>query len=468
MHERVAVVDAEVEVRERISSALARDGFAVTTLPPDEETLGRIAKDGPFDVIVSDLSTEPGGGLELLDQIRRRWPGSEVIVLGAEAELATAMQALRLGASDYIRKPFSDPEIGLAVKRVLSSRTLTRENEGLRAAIRAHEAVRTLGSCVESADIFPLALDILSRVLGRERAVARLLDGHMHTIEGIYLRGMTDDIGRELRRDIELGKLFDPVELERSSPHGSEGLRNALQARGLQDVDLLALPLRSEGRLIGGIWLFADGRDFAPYEVRCAEIVVEQAELALKNSERFAQATEKAFVDDVTDLYNARYLLAAVDREIERADRGDLEVSVLFLDLDRFKLVNDRYGHLVGSSVLRELGGVLRESIRAIDTVGRYGGDEFTMILVDTGLQGATRVAERIRRTVGDRAFAGSRGLQLELTLSVGVATFPIHGRTRDKLIDMADKAMYLAKALGRDQVCTADELTAPQSRRRL
>ena len=123
--------------------------------------------------------------------------------------------------------------------------------------------------------------------------------------------------------------------------------------------------------------------------------------------------------------------------------------------------MNDRFGHLVGSRVLRELGVLLQESVRAIDTVGRYGGDEFTILLVDTGLDGALSVADRIRQSVAAHTFGGERGLDLRLTISVGVSTFPAHGDSRERLLDLADKAMYLAKALGRDHVCSADDLSS-------
>jgi diguanylate cyclase (GGDEF)-like protein len=211
---------------------------------------------------------------------------------------------------------------------------------------------------------------------------------------------------------------------------------------------------------VGGIWIFSDGRPFDSDERQHAELVIAQAELALINSERFLQAREKAFIDDVTSLYNARYLLSALDREVNRAVRSQSCLSVLFLDLDRFKTVNDRFGHLVGSRVLREIGVLLQESVRAIDTVGRYGGDEFTILLVDTSLDGALSVADRIRRSIAGHIFSGERGLDLRLTISIGVASYPGHGDSRERLLDLADKAMYLAKALGRDHICSADELS--------
>jgi diguanylate cyclase (GGDEF)-like protein len=272
--------------------------------------------------------------------------------------------------------------------------------------------------------------------------------------------GFPAEVLGELRAEIELGKLFDPADLERSVIASGDALTGALAPLGLADTHLLALPIRLEGRVVGGIWIFSDGNPFDSDERQRAELVVEQAELALINAERFLQAREKAFIDDVTSLYNARYLLSALDREVNRAARSQSRLSVLFLDLDRFKTVNDRFGHLVGSRVLRELGVLLQDSVRAIDTVGRYGGDEFTILLVDTGLDGALSVADRIRQSVAGHIFGGERGLDLRLTISVGVATFPAHGDSRERLLDLADKAMYLAKALGRDHICSADELS--------
>jgi diguanylate cyclase (GGDEF)-like protein len=188
-------------------------------------------------------------------------------------------------------------------------------------------------------------------------------------------------------------------------------------------------------------------------------MVAGHAELALYNAERYHRAKERAFLDDVTEIFNARYLLAATDHEIRRAERYGSELSVLFLDLDRFKLVNDRHGHLVGSRTLRQLARILTSCVRQVDTLARYGGDEFTILLPDTGLEPALQVAERIRRTVEETAFEGGRGGGLRLTLSIGVASFPAHGRSREDLLDHADKAMYRAKSLGRNRVCSASEL---------
>ena len=150
--------------------------------------------------------------------------------------------------------------------------------------------------------------------------------------------------------------------------------------------------------------------------------------------------------------------MTGIDRKIENA------VMLVMRDrcgkpLKNFKKVNDRYGHLVGSSVLRQLSRVLHDCIRSVDTLARYGGDEFTILLVDTDLEQASDVAERIRSTVSNTAFEGGAGSSIDLSISIGVATFPHHGHTREQLLDAADKAMYRAKSNGRNCVASAAEL---------
>jgi diguanylate cyclase (GGDEF)-like protein len=463
MDKRVLVVDDDRLIREMTRDALVQEGFRVATAASGREALSRLGDEGPFDLVLTDLSMREMDGLELLERVKRASPRTEVIVLTGYASLESALQAMRLGAADYLRKPVSAPEITYGVRRTLLRRRLIDENEALRGCIQAFEAARPLASCLETADVLPLALDIVLRLTGRQRAVGRLVELASKSGESVELVGFPAESVPELRGLVESGKLFAPADVERVSRAG-EDWGGALETLGLADAEILALPIRLEGRVVGGVWVFSDGRSFSDEERQRAELVVEQAELALINAERFLQAREKAFIDDVTSLYNARYLLAALDREVNRADRSQSKLSVLFLDLDRFKTVNDRFGHLIGSRVLRELGGLLQDSVRAIDTVGRYGGDEFTILLVDTGLEGALSVAERIRQSVADHAFGAERGLELRLTISVGVATFPIHGESRERLLDLADKAMYLAKALGRDHVCSADDLSQPRT----
>ncbi len=465
MERRVLVVDDDRLIRELARDTLVAEGFAVTLASSGAEALRLLGADGPFELVLTDLSMREIDGLQLLERVKREHPKTDVVILTAYASLETALEAMRLGAIDYLRKPVRPAEMAYCISRAFLRKQILSENESLRGCLQAFETSRVLTSCVELADIVPMALDILLRLVGRERAVGRLVNPSPRLSDGVYLRGFADEVAAPLREQIEHGKLFDPSELE---------LPQRAQARPPRDQDplgaweegILAVPVRLANRVVGGVWLFPGGQPFDASERRQAEVVIAEAQLALSNAERFLQAREKAFIDDVTELYNARYLFAALDREVSRAARSALELSVLFLDMDRFKQVNDQYGHLVGSRVLRELGQLLARSVRSIDTVGRYGGDEFTIVAVDTSFDAACQVAERIRQMVEARRFGADSGLRLSLTVSIGVATFPHHGRDRERLLDVSDKAMYLAKSLGRNRVCTGTELLAKRDGR--
>jgi diguanylate cyclase (GGDEF)-like protein len=455
---RILVVDDDRLIREMTRDALTEEGFLVDTASSGGDALESIEKHGPYAVVITDLSMPEMDGLELMEKVKRAQPRTDVIILTGYASLESALQAMRLGAADYLRKPVEGPEIVYGVKRTILRRRLLSENLALRSSLQAFESSRVLTSCLEAGDIVPLTLDILGLLLQRGQAVGRLVEGECSE-DSICLRGFSDELGRRVRDQIAEGKLFEPSSVGATSTNAGPENHEVLQRLEVDD-ELLVLPIRVENRPMGAIWIFAEGRPFQEEEIQRAELVVAQSALALVNAEKLLQAREKAFIDDVTDLYNARYLQSALDREVSRAQRYGLEVSVVFLDLDHFKQVNDHHGHLVGSRVLREFGHVLQKCVRSIDTVGRYGGDEFTILLVDTGMAEAMRVAERVRGMVAEKSFQQEQGLNLRITVSLGVAAYPAHGSTWSSLVDRSDKAMYLAKFLGRDRVCSADELS--------
>jgi diguanylate cyclase (GGDEF)-like protein len=231
-------------------------------------------------------------------------------------------------------------------------------------------------------------------------------------------------------------------------------------ARRAEARSALAVPLLSRGRVIGVVEV-GDPPAAADWRAEQAELIsflLEPAAVALDNALLLRRSEQLSCTDDLTKLYNSRFLNATLRREVERSRRYGTAVSLIFLDLDGFKVVNDEHGHLSGSRTLVEVGAVIRETVREVDVVSRYGGDEFTVILPQTGPEGAAIIAERIRARIEEKEFLIAYGLRVRLTASFGIASYPDHGRSKEDLIARADQAMYRVKGRGKNGVQLAVE----------
>ena len=226
---------------------------------------------------------------------------------------------------------------------------------------------------------------------------------------------------------------------------------------------VIAFPLVCRNRTVGVLV----GLDPAPSSaapslgptvVLLLRTLLEPGAIALDNTLALQRAEALSVTDDLTRLYNSRYLNLVLRRETKRASRSGRPLSLLFIDLDGFKVVNDTHGHLSGSKALVEVAGIVRGSARETDVAARFGGDEFSVVLPDTGRDGAVSVAERIRERVRAFAFLAGDGLSVRLTASIGVATLPDVAASAEELLRAADAAMYKVKAAGKDGIHIASE----------
>jgi diguanylate cyclase (GGDEF)-like protein len=224
---------------------------------------------------------------------------------------------------------------------------------------------------------------------------------------------------------------------------------------------VLAFPLSCRGRRVGA--LIALDREASAREprlsasmLRAVRILLEPASVALDNALLLKRADSLAVTDDLTHLYNSRYLNQVLRKETKRASRSGRPLSLLFIDLDGFKAVNDTHGHMFGSRALVEAAAVIRQSARETDVVSRFGGDEFALVLPDTGGEGAFAVGERIRERIAAHRFLVGDGLDIHLTGSIGVATLPDVAASADELMQAADKAMYAVKESGKNGIQAA------------
>ena len=232
----------------------------------------------------------------------------------------------------------------------------------------------------------------------------------------------------------------------------------------------VAFPLECRGRTVGALVAIdrapaAREPKFEKATLAEIETALEPAAIALDNALRMQRAEELSVTDDLTQLYNSRYLSQVLRRETKRASRGGRPLSLLFIDLDGFKGINDAHGHLFGSRALVEAASVIRANARETDIVARFGGDEFALVLPDTGTEGALLVGERIREKIAAWRFLEGEGLSIPLTVSIGVATLPDVAASAEQLIQAADQAMYWVKERGKNGIYVSGTETVTAER---
>ena len=222
---------------------------------------------------------------------------------------------------------------------------------------------------------------------------------------------------------------------------------------------IICVPIRGKERVLGVIEIInlVGKREFDQEDMTLLQAMADYSAIALENAIHVQRIHELTITDDCTDLYNVRHLNFVLDTEIYRSNRYQYEFSLIFLDLDHFKEVNDTHGHLVGSKLLREMAELISGSLRLIDYAFRYGGDEFVILLPQTGKESANVVARRLHERVNEKKFMAEEGLNLHLTASFGLATYPPDATTKPEMIRLADEAMYLAKNTSRNSIAVAN-----------
>lgn len=226
----------------------------------------------------------------------------------------------------------------------------------------------------------------------------------------------------------------------------------------METRSIVAVPVKFRDHCLGVIELIncvgPDG--FGARDMALLEALADYAAIAIENARHVKRIHELTITDDCTSLYNSRHLNFMLDTEIYRSQRYGYQFSLIFIDLDHFKSVNDTHGHLMGSKLLAEIGQMIKSHCRLIDFAFRYGGDEFVLLLPQTSKENAYIVARRLHRMIRDTHWLKDAGLDVRITASVGVASYPTDSNNKAGLLHLADEAMYLVKNTTRDSVAAA------------
>jgi diguanylate cyclase (GGDEF)-like protein len=320
-----------------------------------------------------------------------------------------------------------------------------------------HQLTRSLTSSFELDTILRTILEHMERMVDADLWTLLMLDEASQELYYAIAAGGEQAALRDLRVKVGEGVAGWVAQHGETLivPEAGHDPRLQQERTGTHKVrSVIAMPLRGRKGTHGVIEIFNPRPgQMTDYTIAFLHILADHAAIAIENARDVARIQQLTITDDTTGLYNVRHLYDVLSRELERSSEKALPVSLAFLDLDHFKLVNDKHGHLVGSELLARAGQRLRELSRKQDWCFRYGGDEFVILMPETGPQAALVQAKILHRALMETQFQMKNGLNLRVSASVGLATAPADGATVHTIIGSADMRMYGVKNSGRGQV---------------
>jgi diguanylate cyclase (GGDEF)-like protein len=324
-----------------------------------------------------------------------------------------------------------------------------------------YQVSRTMASTLDLQNILTRISETVSSLLQAQAMALMLLGPDGRTLSTVAGYNLFDEAPARAA-DARPGMSPSLVAIREKRPVTVSDLRTdevhgtwlkAARERGF--TSFLAIPLVVQDRPLGCMNLYVVERhEFAPDEIQLLSTFASQAAVSIENARLFEETRQLAITDPLTGLANHRQFYDQLEREFRRAQRYQRPLTLLMLDLDRFKAFNDRHGHLAGDHALRETADVLRQNARSVDILARYGGEEFAIILPETDISRGAAHAERIRSAVAGHSFLSQEtGLEHRVTVSIGVAALSPRLQKIEELVHDADQALYRAKTAGRNRL---------------
>ncbi len=446
----------------------------------ERDALLGVMKESGFDTQVcrqKDPLPKPGSILiigrpsldtDLIENYKNENPASQIIIAVSESDFDTIIHQKIEHIDDYLILPANPKRLLFSLEKAVDRRaqfddlirTTSELDQSTRELSYFIKVGKALTSTLDTGSILDIIMEKTNELVKAEAGSVLLLDDDTNELYFELTEGEKKNDIKRFR--LKVGEGIAGWVALHGEPLIVEDV--ATDTRFCNKIDdsldfmtrsILCVPLKSKGKILGVLEVInkIDGGPFGQKELDLLLTLVDQAAIAIENSLLYQKATELAITDALTQLYNFRYLHQTLDVEISRAKRYRTEVSLIFLDLDYFKKVNDRYGHLVGSQLLVDVGKFLRDSLRPMDVLCRYGGDEFIAVLPETGPEAAQGTAERLRKGIQDHPFASDKGEIFNITASFGIASYPKHVKDKNELIQLADQSMYRVKEDTRNAV---------------
>lgn len=484
---KVLVAEDSPTIRAMIQYTLEQAGFNVLTANDGIEEVELAYRDNP-DVIISDILMPRMNGYQACRLLKSDplTSATPIVMMTTRQEESSRFWGMKTGANEYITKPFEPEELlhlldkiaeEFHLKENLSNgkkstgnvqpqemdetQIITRVNELLDKELFRSTLINEVGTLSETVlnfqQVIKTLLEMFSKVINFQIA-GMFIHEEMEDALFVFLREPVSsktlsEFEARLHRFLQIENLkFLPARMKKEI-FG--------EVREETDVFLRAfhtVPVRI-GRAGLGIMAVAgsDPQAFLQEDLQILEFLRPQIAMILENAILHKRTAELAITDGLTGLSTHRYFQEAIDREIGRAKRLKLTFSLVMLDIDNFKSLNDTFGHLEGDKVLKDIAKIMRNQVRDTDTVARYGGEEFVVILIDTPKDGARITAERIREAIEKNKFVLA-GRRVVVTASLGIATYPDDAEAKQEIIKVADTALYKAKMSGKNKVCSSEE----------
>ena len=483
---RVLVVDDSPVIRGVLQDVLVTAGYSVTTALDGVEAL-ELMHTRNFDLLFLDIDMPNLSGLQVCRMLRNdpAYTDFPIIMLTARGHKKDEFWGLQTGANAYITKPFEPQTLIATVKDVAEkskwSLSVSKTDEKKTEDDAGKGDVIFKAGEVQESELFKLTLmnklykisnntdnlhdtlqqtiQLYSSVVQFQIALFLILDDDLVRMFFFVLEPCDRDFFQSVKRRMiedfqrQSGRMLhiDNAEVILEDPN-----HHLLKGSKEKDiVDCYSVILETKGSRYGVFTTARSaGKPFTPEEIVMVKTICDQSSIVVENICMHEKIKRFAVADGLTGLYNHRYFQEQLEKEFSRSRRYGLSMSLVLLDIDNFKEVNDEHGHQHGDMVLKELANILTRSVRDIDTVARYGGEEFVVILPETKKNNARVVAERIRAKVEEHGF-GLPDDQRGITVSVGVTGYPDDDiKNRLDFISKADQAMYRAKRGGKNQVC--------------
>jgi diguanylate cyclase (GGDEF)-like protein len=423
----------------------------------------RTAREQAVDLMLLDQSMPDFHYLEILRGTAKEGiPLSTILFLPQDAEVVS-LEALRLGVQDILIKPYNPKDLTAAIHRVLSRNQLAEEKDELANQLKNQTSWMAVLSKVGRSVTSTLELDeVLRRIVDAAVWLTKAEEGYLALVEEesnqLYLRAIksvSENQTRNLNLPTNDSLIHKVIETRRPLRTAKRPEEKPIKvASGFLVRSLLHVPLVSKGNALGvlGVDNIADPSPFSETEEFLLATLADYATVAIENAHLYTHIQQTAITDELTGLYNRRGLFELGKREVERSLRFGRQLPVLMIDIDFFKEVNDTYGHMTGDQVLRVLAQRFRRNVREIDIVGRYGGEEFVILLLENDLPTALMIAERLRLLVSSIPVHTDQGL-IDVTVSMGVTAVAQDVRDLPTLLQRADEALYTAKSSGRNRI---------------